>query len=56
MLLHKSTNLGFIGKIEELFIRYWSVEVGSEQVGSEAFWWFVGHFNSILQDGHREVG
>ena len=40
---------------KELRIRNGIREIGSDDIEAKAFWWFVGHFDAILQDSHWEA-
>ena len=37
--------LGFVATLEEGGVRYWVVEVGTEEVGTHSFWRFICHLH-----------
>lgn len=41
---------------EELWVRYWVIDVGSDDIGLQTLRRLVGHLHSILQHGDGEVG
>lgn len=49
------TTYRLLAATEEVWIRYRIAEIGSLDVGSQTFRWFVGHLDTVLQDRNREV-
>lgn len=47
---------GLLAAVKELGVRDGVHEVGADDVCPEPFRGLVGHFHSVLQDGHGEVG